>query len=120
MNMPSSNVSQGQMCMPLKCLGSSTIEIMAAPPGVRCLPSKDTFGNFLFHQNGWFRLVVHKHAGFIHRCRGSSVRRVQYRLKHFPAMTIHKSMGETSGKMVTKTYCVEREYNIWEKELKVR
>ena len=116
MNMPSLHVSQGQLCVFLNFLGSVTIEVMAAPPGVRCLPPRDTFGNFLFEENGWFRVIVHKQAGFVHGCRGSSVRRVQYPLKNFLAMTIHKAMGETIGKIVTRIDCIEREYNLWEKE----
>ena len=82
----------------------------------RCLPSKDNFGNFLFAENGWFRVAVHKQAGFVHSCRGFSIRRVQYPLKNFLAMTIHKSMGETIGKIVTKIDSVERDYNLWERE----
>ena len=31
-------------------------------------------------------------------------------------MTIHKSMGETIGKIVTKNDSVERDYNLWERE----
>ena len=76
------------MCVFLNFIGSSSIEVMAAPPGVRCLPPKDTFGNFMFDDNGWFPVVVHKQACFVHTCRGSSARRVQYPLKNFLAMTV--------------------------------
>ena len=115
-NLPIMNVSQGQMCVFKSFDGANKIEVIVAPPGVRKLPSLNALGQYGFIENGWFELVLHKQAGFVHSYKGSSLRRTQFPLKNFMAMTIHKAMGETIGKIVTKIDCFEREYCLWEKE----
>ena len=71
---------------------------------------------FMFEEEGWFEIVLHKQAGFVHNFKGSSIRRTQFPLKNFMAMTVHKSMGETIGKVVTRIDCFDRAYCLWEKE----
>ena len=86
-NIPSLNVSQGQMCV-FKCLeNDNTIRVTVAPPGVRKLPNKNKIGEFMFEEEGWFEIVLHKQAGFVHNFKGSSIRRTQFPLKNFMAMT---------------------------------
>ena len=115
-NIPNLNVSQGQMCVFKSFDGSKKIEVIVASPGVRKIPSSNEIGQHGFNENGWFEIVLHKQAGFVHSFKGSSLRRTQFPLKNFMAMTIHKAMGETIGKVVTKIDCFEAEYCLWEKE----
>ena len=115
-NIPSQNVSQGQMCVFKKFDGVKKITVIVALPGVRKLPPCNSNGSYLFEENGWFEITLTKQAGFVHGHKGSSIRRSQFPLKNFMAMTIHKAMGETIGKIVTKIDCVDRAYNLWEKE----
>ena len=37
-------------------------------------------------------------------------------LKNFVAITIHKAMGETIGKVITKISSSQREYCFWQRE----
>ena len=116
MNIPSLNVSQGQMCVFNQFFNEKSIEVIVAPPGVRKLPDKNGNGEYMFVEKGWFSVTVHKQTGFVHNFKGSSLRRTQFPLKNFMAMTIHKAMGETIGKIVTKIDFSEREYCLWERE----
>ena len=115
-NMPALNVSQGQMCVFKNFDGHKKIDVIVAPPGVRKLPPKNSQGMYMFYENGWFDVSLYKQSGFVNNFHGSSIRRTQFPLKNFMAMTIHKAMGETIGKIITKIDCFEREYCLWERE----
>ena len=115
MNLPQQNVTQGQLCL-FSSYDNQQITVAVAPPGVRDLPPKDSTGNFSFDNNGWKHVGLTRVAGFVHSRRGESLRRVQFPLKNFLAMTIHKSMGETIGKVVTRINCQQRDYSLWQRE----
>jgi len=115
-NMPALNVSQGQMCVFKNFDGQKKIDVIVAPPGVRKLPPKNSQGMYMFYENDWFDVSLYKQSGFVNNFHGSSIRRTQFPLKNFMAMTIHKAMGETIGKIITKIDCFEREYCLWERE----
>ena len=108
-NMPALNVSQGQMCVFKNFDGHKKIDVIVAPPGVRKLPPKNSRGMYMFYDNGWFDVSLYKQSGFVNNFHGSSIRHIQFPLKNFMAMTIHKAMGETIGKIITKIDCFERE-----------
>ena len=92
------------------------IDVIVAPPGVRKFPPRNSQGMYMFYENGWFDVSLYKQSGFVNNFHGSSIRRTQFPLKNFMAMTIHKAMGETIGKIITKIDCFEREYCLWERE----
>ena len=114
-NIPNLTVSRSQMCVFQSFSTDKSMKVKVAPPGVRKLPPKDTFGNYFF-ENGWCDIVVNRQAGFVQSFKGSSLRRTQFPVKNFLAMTIQKAMGETIGKIVTKIDCFERAYSLGEKE----
>ena len=101
-NIPSLNVSQGQMCVFKQFINGKSIEVLVASSGVRKLPDKDSNGEYMFVEKGWFSVTLHQETGFVNNFKGSSLRRTQFPPKNFMAMTIHKAMGETIGKIVTK------------------
>ena len=115
-NLPLLSVSQGRVCVFRSFDGANKIEVVVAPPGVRKLPRLNDSGEYGLLENGWFTIVPHKQVGFVHSYKGSSMRRTQFPLKNFMAMTIHKAIGATIGKVVRKIDCFEREYCLWEKE----
>ena len=115
MNLPQQSISQGQLCVFLN-YDNQQITVTVAPPGVRDLPPKETSGEFSFESNGWKQVALTRVAGFVHSRRGESLRRVQFPLKNFLAMTIHKSMGETIGKVVTRINSQQRDYCLWQRE----
>ena len=87
--------------------GANKMEVIVSPPSVKKLPRSNEIGQNGF-ENGWFEIVLHKPAGFVHSYKGSSLRRTQFSHKIFMAMMIQKAMGVTIFKVVPKIYCFER------------
>ena len=114
-NLPEHGVTQGQLCV-FHLLESDCLTVWVAPPAVRKLPPRDCVGNLEFENNKWASVNLRRICGFVHIRHGQSVRRNQFPVKNFLAMTIHKAMGETIGKVVTKINFNEREYCLWQRE----
>ena len=114
-NLPSYSISQGQLCVFQEYVDDS-ITVYVAPPGIRSLPDTDAYGNYQFALSRWKLLTLRRISGFIVAYKGNSLRRTQFPLKNFLAMTIHKAMGETIGRVVTKISSVEREYCPWQRK----
>lgn len=61
----------------------------------------------------WPRERLSKTAGFTHPYTGSSLRRVQFPVVNYVALTIHKLMGDTFSSIATSVSDVESRYGLW-------
>ena len=115
MNLPEFGITQGQLSV-FHFLHGDCLSVWVAPPAVRKLPPRDLDGNLDFENYQWALVKLRRVCGFVHSRNGQSVRRNQFPVKNFLAMTIHKAMGETIGKVVTKINFNEKEYCLWQRE----
>ena len=82
-------------------------------PQGRDLPPKNENNEYLF---GWRLITLRRTRGFNQCFQNHTLRRIQFPLKKFVAMTGHKAMGETICKVVTKLSTSQREYCLWQRE----
>ena len=61
----------------------------------------------------WRKITVYKTQGFIQYYKSNSVRRIQYPLMNFVAMTVHKLMGDTLSKLATSISMWDATYSLW-------
>ena len=117
MNFANTGLSQGQLCVFHNLAEDySTITVYVAPPGQRDLPPLDENNDMHFESYGWRLITLRRSYGFNQCHQGITLRRIQFPLKNFVAMTIHKAMGETIGNVITKISSSQREYCLWQRE----
>ena len=103
-------IQQGQVCVvDYDSLSDSEVFVFVAP----CL--EDITWEALQSEQfkTWRRISVKKQAGFIQSYFRHSVRRVQFPLANYVALTVHKLMGDTFVRLATALSSVERKFSLW-------
>ena len=106
---------QGQLCVLLQVPNemSTTVEVWIAPAGCR---SVTDFNEALLTRTGWRKADVTKVYTPVMTNQNKFLRRFFFPLKNYVASTIHKCLGDTFPKIITKISLSENNYKIWEKE----
>ena len=114
-NVPTINARQGQLCLLLQFPDSTatTLNVLIAPPGCRAATSTD---ETCLLASGWQKVKVSKVFTPVITNKSTFLRRYSFPLKNYVASTIHKCLGDTFPKIVSKVSLNESSYKIWEKE----
>ena len=114
-NIPNIQARQGQLCISLDVpeQSATSLAVLIAPPGCRRAPTTDE-GTLL--NCGWQKHNVSKVYTPVINNGSCFLRRYFFPLKNYVASTIHKCLGDTFPKIVTKISVTESNYKIWEKE----
>ena len=84
-----------------------------APPGCRRITVFDEASLIAFN---WRKTTISKVFTPVMNNENKFLRRFSYPIKNYVASTIHKCLGDTLPKIVTKISLTESSYKIWEKE----
>ena len=114
MNSCIQNFKQGQLCVFWSQDTEQRINVLLAPPGVLETPT-NAITPEMYLTSDWTWQKLSKTPGFNQWSQGKSCRRVQYPVKNFIAMTVHKSMGGTLPRLVTRVSLTESEFVLWER-----
>ena len=114
-NIPSIEARQGQLCLLLQLptQSSNSLEVLIAPPGCRSAPCLD---EATLIASGWRKASVANVYSPVITNEGIFLRRFFFPVKNYVASTIHKCLGDTFPKIVTKVSSTDKNYKIWEKE----
>ena len=114
-NLKQIRARQGQFCILLEIPSDFTtqLEVLVAPPGCR-YPS--SFDKASLIQCGWRKAIVSKTYTPVINNQTTFLRRDFFPLKNYVASTIHKCLGDTFPKIITKISLTDCNYEIWEKE----
>ena len=112
-NMEDLNISQGQVAIIHELPTQSNALHLYIPPwnidSTNITP--ETISSELYL--AWRKITVYKTQGFIQYYKSNSVRRIQYPLMNFVAMTVHKLMGDTLSKLATSISMWDATYSLW-------
>ena len=86
---------------------------MIAPPGCRKVT---TFDEVQLVSSGWRRATIIKVYTTVLTKKTCFLRRYSFPIKNYVASTIHKCLGDTFPKIVTKISLTDPDYKIWERE----
>ena len=114
-NIANIQARQGQLCVTLETPTemTNTLDVMIAPPGCRKVT---TFNEMLLVASGWRRVTITKTYTPVLTNKTCFLRRFTFPIKNYVASTIHKCLGDTFPKIVTKISLTDPDYKIWEKE----
>ena len=103
-------IQQGQLCiLDFNSVTNNTISVYVAPAieavNEDCLNN----GDFLF----WRKITLRKTAGYVQNYRRSSIRRIQFPVINYVALTVHRLMGDTFLKLATEISSVEKKFTLW-------
>ena len=114
-NIPNLQARQGQLCviMETPSATASSLEVLIAPPGCRTVTSSD---ESILLMSGWRKVTVNQVYTPVYTNKTSFLRRYFFPLKNYVASTIHKCLGDTFPKIVTKISSTDSDYKLWEKE----
>ena len=101
---------QGQLCvLDLTSITQSSVNVYVAP--TLDSVNDETIANEVFVN--WKRIIVRKTPGFIYGFKGNSLRRIQFPLINYVALTVHKLMGDTFLRLATAISRKEGKYCLW-------
>ena len=114
-NLPNIQARQGQLCLILEIPTetASSLDVWIAPPGCRTAANFDE-NNLI--TSGWRKVSISKVFTPVMTNQCKFLRRYSFPLKNYVASTIHKCIGDTFPKIVTKVSLTDKHYKIWEKE----
>ena len=103
-------IQQGQLCiLDFNSVTDCSISVYVAPSLEAVNEDSLSNGDFLF----WPKISIRKTPGYVQMFQRSSVRRTQFPVINYVALTVHRLMGDTFLKLATEISTVERKYTLW-------
>ena len=105
-----SGMQQGQICVvDYETLTDCHVSVYLSP-SLDSVTQETIVNQQYLH---WKKITVKKQSGFVQNYFRNSVRRVQFPLANYVALTVHKLMGDTFVKLATALSSVERKFSLW-------
>ena len=103
-------IQQGQLCvLDFNSVTDNCVFVFVAPNIEAVTQTVLDNGDYL----QWRRVKVRKTPGYVQNYLRNSVRRFQFPLCNYVALTVHKLMGDTFAKLATSLSSVERKFALW-------
>ena len=107
-NLP--EIQQGQLCvLDFDSVQPDSVDVYVA--NTLDDVNEDTIRDNVFRS--WKKTKVRCSPGYMHNWKGNSIRRIQFPLANYVALTIHKLMGDTFTLLASAISASDTEYALW-------